>query len=345
LLFRLWAGGDFGTRIGLFTAQANGRVGHSSEVAAFGVGSPGGDEAKLNRVFLIAWCLGWLAGIQSLALGLVARHWRPFDTPAALKRLRWLCGVATVIGALLLLPSAAIAVPSLPIGFRVGSVMVSVVVAPAICLWVAGFPRKRLVPAQLRFAVRRTVAPNSQPPGKILEPGVLLVTTQPWPQRLWSIHVALGTTVVPAYAVQLLAAQLFQDFKYSQPLLPQATTTVGNDSVLELESLPWPPKTWFSPPVFFDATVSPRPFGCEVAGDIRLPWYPLFLSLVMVLIGIAGALLSGAFLVALVSLVGIGFYLVGRFGILPSGLQGLVRWLSPLSTYVPPATPRLPRDG
>ena len=191
LLFRPWAGGDFGTRIGLFTAQANGRVGHSSEGAAFGVGSPGGDEAKLNRVFLIAWGLGWLAGIQSLALGLVARHWHPFDTPAAVKRLRWLCGVATVIGALLLLPSAAIAVPSLPIGFRVGSVMVSVVVAPAICLWVAGFPRKRLVPAQLRFAVRRTVAPNSQPPGKIQEPGVLLVTTQPWPQRLWSIPTSL----------------------------------------------------------------------------------------------------------------------------------------------------------
>jgi hypothetical protein len=285
---------------------------------------------------LLAWGFAWLGGIRSLALGLVARRWRPYDTPRGVTRLRWLCGVATVVGALLLLPSAALAVPGLPIAFRVVSVVVAVAVAPTICLWAAGFPRKRLLSTRLRFAFRRTMAAASQAPGKINEPGVVVVTTSPWPQRLWSIHVVLGTAVAPAFAVQLLAGQLRQDFNYLQPLLPQASANAGSDSVLELESLPWPPKTWFSPPVFFDATVSPMSFGSELAGDVRLPWYPLLLSAVMVLMGIAGALVSGALFFVLVSLVGIGFYLVGRFGILRNGVHGLIRWLSPLSTYVPP---------
>ena len=272
---------------------------------------------------MLAWGLGWLGGIQSLVLGLVARRWRPFDTPHAVTRLSWLCGVATIAGALLLLPSAAFAVPGLPVPLRVVSVVVAVVVAPAICLWASGFPRKRLLPARLRFALRRTVAATSQASGMIHQPGVVIATTPPWPQRLWSIHVALGTAVAPAHAVQLLAAQLLQDFKYSEPLLPQASATVGNDSLLELESLPWPPKTWSSPPVFFDAVVSATPFGCELAGDLRLPWYPLLLSAVMVLIGVAGAVLSGALFLVLVSLVGIGFYLFGRFGILRNELQGV----------------------
>ena len=301
----------------------------------------------MSRTFLLTWGLSWLDGLQSLALGLVARRWRPFDTSHGVTRLRWLCGVATVVGALLGLPSAALAVPGLAIGFRVVSLLSAVLVAPAICLWVAGFPPKRLLSAQLRFALRRTVAATLPASGKINGPGIVLVTTPPWPQRLWSIRVALGTAVAPADAVQLLAGQLLQDFKYTQPLLPQRSGTLGNDSVLELESLPWPPKTLFSPAVRFDATVSRTPFGSEVAGDVRLPWYPLLLSSVMILMGIAGALLSGSPFILVISLVGIGLYLGGRFRILPGELRGLVRWLSPLSTYIPPqpVPPQLPQDG
>ena len=290
----------------------------------------------MSRAQLLAYGLGWVGGIQALVIGLIARRWRPFDTPEALTRLRSLVGLATVIGAALSMGFLLLWVPpAMPLGLKVWSGVISLLTAPIICIWFAGFPPRRLLPAQLRFSIRRTLATPSAI-GESEGPGVVHVRRRPWPQRLWSVGVSLSTVVSSRQAIDLIAGQLLQDFRYTQPLLPEGESAGALTPAVGLESVPWPPNRTFSPWPRFDATVSGTAFGSVISADIRLPWYPLAISVVMVVIGLGLAVLSGSLGPLFFSLIGIGLYLAGRFIVLPDAARGLVRLLSPLATFAPP---------